>query len=192
MSSLLILGDTSGSVLLQAPAVAGSGTLTLPTTGGTVLSNKTPGCVLQVVANTNATPVSTSSTSTWSTTGLTGSITPSSASSKILVLVMQEIQVWSSGQPYATGLWQLLRTVSASSTVIYTPSSTSNGNVFSYDYGGSGINRYNPMPIHWLDSPNTTNAVTYTTQIKIGTNGGNVIGADSNSPSSIILMEIAG
>jgi hypothetical protein len=36
MSSLLILGDTSGSVLLQAPAVAGSGTLTLPTGTGTL------------------------------------------------------------------------------------------------------------------------------------------------------------
>jgi hypothetical protein len=36
MSSLTILGDTSGSVLIQAPAVAGSPTLTLPTTSGTV------------------------------------------------------------------------------------------------------------------------------------------------------------
>lgn len=31
MSSISIAGDTSGSILLQAPAVAGSGTLTLPT-----------------------------------------------------------------------------------------------------------------------------------------------------------------
>ncbi len=36
MSSISILGDTSGSVLLQAPAVAGSTTLTLPTTTGTL------------------------------------------------------------------------------------------------------------------------------------------------------------
>jgi len=36
MSSLTILGDTSGSVVLAAPAVAGSPTLTLPTTTGTV------------------------------------------------------------------------------------------------------------------------------------------------------------
>jgi hypothetical protein len=39
MSSLTILGDTSGSVILAAPAIAGSGTLTLPTTGGTILSS---------------------------------------------------------------------------------------------------------------------------------------------------------
>jgi hypothetical protein len=36
MSNLTILGDTSGSVVLQAPAVAGSPTLTLPTTTSTL------------------------------------------------------------------------------------------------------------------------------------------------------------
>jgi hypothetical protein len=36
MSSLTILGDTSGSVVLQAPAVSGSTTLTLPTQTGTL------------------------------------------------------------------------------------------------------------------------------------------------------------
>jgi hypothetical protein len=36
MSSLTILGDTSGSVLLQAPAVSGATTLTLPATTGTL------------------------------------------------------------------------------------------------------------------------------------------------------------
>jgi hypothetical protein len=41
MSNLTILGDTSGSVVLQAPAVAGSTTLTLPATTGTVVVNTT-------------------------------------------------------------------------------------------------------------------------------------------------------
>jgi hypothetical protein len=39
MSSISILGDTSGSVLLQAPAVSGSTTLTLPATTGTLSIN---------------------------------------------------------------------------------------------------------------------------------------------------------
>ncbi len=44
MSNLTILGDTSGSVVLQAPAVAGSTTLTLPATTGTVaLTNQVIG-----------------------------------------------------------------------------------------------------------------------------------------------------
>ena len=38
MSSLVIAGDTSGSVTLQAPAVAGSTVLSLPATSGTVLT----------------------------------------------------------------------------------------------------------------------------------------------------------
>jgi len=43
MSSLVINGDTSGSVTLAAPAVAGSNTITLPTTGGTVLTTASTG-----------------------------------------------------------------------------------------------------------------------------------------------------
>ena len=39
MSSLVVSGDTSGSVTIAAPAVAGSGTLTLPTTSGTILTS---------------------------------------------------------------------------------------------------------------------------------------------------------
>ena len=39
MSSVTISGDTSGSIILQAPAVAGSTTLTLPSTSGTVLTS---------------------------------------------------------------------------------------------------------------------------------------------------------
>jgi len=39
MSSVTISGDTSGSIILQAPAVSGSTTLTLPTTSGTVLTS---------------------------------------------------------------------------------------------------------------------------------------------------------
>jgi hypothetical protein len=37
MSSLTILGDTSGSVVLAAPAVAGSTTITMPATTGTMM-----------------------------------------------------------------------------------------------------------------------------------------------------------
>jgi hypothetical protein len=39
MSSVIIAGDTSGTVTLAAPAVAGTTTLTLPATTGTVMVN---------------------------------------------------------------------------------------------------------------------------------------------------------
>ena len=48
MSSVVISGDTSGSVTLQAPAVAGTTVLTLPATSGTVITG--PGGVTAVTA----------------------------------------------------------------------------------------------------------------------------------------------
>ena len=42
MSSVVISGDTSGSITLQAPAVAGSTTLTLPATTATLATLTTP------------------------------------------------------------------------------------------------------------------------------------------------------
>ena len=45
MSKLVLSGDTSGSVTLDAPAVSGTTTLTLPTTSGTVIASNTSGNV---------------------------------------------------------------------------------------------------------------------------------------------------
>jgi hypothetical protein len=39
LSSLVIAGDTSGTITLQAPAVSGTTTLTLPASSGTVMVN---------------------------------------------------------------------------------------------------------------------------------------------------------
>lgn len=39
MSAILITGDTSGTVTLQATAIAGTPTLTLPTVTGNILSS---------------------------------------------------------------------------------------------------------------------------------------------------------
>ena len=46
MSSVVISGDTSGSITLSAPAVAGSTTITLPAENGTLLSSVTPGTLV--------------------------------------------------------------------------------------------------------------------------------------------------
>jgi hypothetical protein len=42
MSAVVIAGDTSGTITLNAPAVAGTTTLTLPATTGTVLTSVSP------------------------------------------------------------------------------------------------------------------------------------------------------
>ena len=54
MSSLVIAGDTSGQVTIAAPAVAGTTTLTLPATTGTVLNDATVG-VCRAWVNFNGT-----------------------------------------------------------------------------------------------------------------------------------------
>jgi hypothetical protein len=56
MSSVVIAGDTSGSVTLDAPAVAGTTVLTLPATSGTL---NTSGAVNVVPAGTAAAPAIT-------------------------------------------------------------------------------------------------------------------------------------
>jgi hypothetical protein len=196
MSKVQLQGNVSGTGVftIASPNSNTDRTLTLPDNTGTVLTTASSlagltgvGKVLQVVQTTTSTGVTTTSTTVFSDTTLTASITPSSSSSRILVLVMQEVQVFNGGGPYATGLWRLLR----GATAIYAPSSNENGNIFAYDYGGSGINIYRPTPMIWLDSPSTTSSTTYKTQIRMGTNGGQQVNANVNSPASMTLLEIA-
>ena len=185
-SQITSVANTQLTGLIQAAQI-GSANATLITSGTLPGARLPAGSVLQVVQNTTATLASTTSSASFVDTTLTASITPTSATSQILVLIMQNIQVTNQGSPYATGKWQLLRGASA----IYTPYSTDNGNVFAYDYGGSGINVYRPTPITWLDSPNTTSSTTYKTQVKLGTNGGASIAANAGAVASITLLEIA-
>ena len=185
-AQIAAVSNTAITGLIQAAQI-GSANATLVTSGTLPKARLPAGSVLQVVQNTTSTIASTSSSASYVDTTLTASITPTSATSQILVLIMQNIQVTNQGSPYATGMWQLLRGASA----IYTPYSTDNGNVFAYDYGGSGINVYRPTPITWLDSPNTTSSTTYKTQVKLGTNGGASIAANAGAVASITLLEIA-
>jgi hypothetical protein len=53
MASVIISGDTSGSVTITAPAVAGTPTLTLPTTTGTILTTASTAVVTQAMLSTN-------------------------------------------------------------------------------------------------------------------------------------------
>jgi hypothetical protein len=56
MASFVIGGDTSGTVTFQAPSVAGSTTLTLPASTGTVITTATTGNALPGQINWNTTP----------------------------------------------------------------------------------------------------------------------------------------
>lgn len=133
------------------------------------------GAVLQVVNATYNTQVSTSSTS-YIDTGLSASITPTSSTSKILILVSQNLNVQSDNTIYLT--------INRESTAVY----TTFWPIASQTAGNLMINTFEQV----LDSPATTGLVTYKTQFRSRDLGETVVAQrESNAPSSITLMEIA-
>ena len=140
------------------------------------------GKVLQVVSAITSTEV-TVSTTTFTDSGLSLSITPTSATSKILVLTSQVFGVsQSNDSAFTPAALILLR----GSTTIYRPGNSSNGE------WSQGVTRKFTNPISYLDSPATTSATTYKTQVKLigSPSGGGVSAQGGTSESSIVLMEI--
>lgn len=134
------------------------------------------GAVLQVV-NYRKTDVFSTSSSSYVNTGLTASITPTSSTSKILVIIQGQARAYSPG----------------SGNNFFSPSLYKNGSEISnyYVQGGS----YNstdfrcPLLIQYMDSPATTSSITYTlymsalaSYVYLNSDGGS---------STITLMEIA-
>jgi len=184
MSSLTILGDTSGSVVLQAPAVAGSSTITLPTTGGTMRTTTTPGTILQVVNGTYGTQVE-ASFSSLTDLGLSATITPTSSSSKILILTSG----CACGVRNTATYWDLY---------LYRGSTYINTLI---NYIGANTSASGIIPIsvngNWLDSPATTSATTYSLKGLRTDGSGTCVfnlrtGNSVGSFASMTLMEIAG
>jgi hypothetical protein len=145
------------------------------------------GKVLQVVQASTATAVTVSST-TYTDTGLSGTITPTSSSSKILVLVNQQVYILATSGGTLTGSIQLLR----GATVVYEPQS--NEQLFGLANAPAG--RYDlqtMVPLTYLDSPATTSATTYKLQgALLLTSGGNQLNfqQDNTGRSVITLIEI--
>jgi hypothetical protein len=114
MSTLTLLGDTSGYSKLSAPAVAGDQTFTLPGTGGTLDRLNRAGNVLQVVnyqtgaLATGTTTIPVDDTIPQNTEGdeyMTLAITPISASSKLIIQVTGIFQS-SGASNFAVALFQ--------------------------------------------------------------------------------------
>lgn len=133
--------------------------------------------VLQVVSSSLATAV-TSSSSTWADTGLTATITPTSASNKILVVVHQNGVRKDNNT--AVGL-QLLRGASVIAVIALTAAQD----------GASGFQEVGTASISFEDTPATISATTYKTQFRSHNNIATASLQRNDCVSTITLMEIA-
>jgi len=147
------------------------------------------GQVLQVVSASYSTRTSYSSPGGWSATGLTATITPKFATSKILILVTQQMYQNVSNSQNNVGMGvQIVR----NSTAIW---STAGNYGAIYNYisvdSASGSREQAIVPsIVYLDSPATTSATTYLTNGIMG-NSGSLVFQDDSKISTITLLEIA-
>ena len=180
--SLVLSGSTSGSITLQEPAVAGTTVLDLPAVSGTILTTTSPkaGNVIQVVNATYSTST-TNSTQNYADTGLSASITPTSSSSKILILISHVGLSKSSASGDSAINIRLLRASTSIATLAtqlgYQNSATR------LDFSGF---------FSYLDSPSTTSSTTYKTQFA-NANTSAAVSVQSSSDTAIMtLLEIAG
>jgi hypothetical protein len=192
-------GDTIYSSSGSTPARLGIGsTGQVLTVAGGVPSWATPagggGKVLQVVSTTKTDTFTTSSTTFVDITGFSVSITPSSATSKIMVFTSLQDSGLADSNSATTRLMR-------DSTAIFVGDAASSRGQSSADVrGGIGSNRVGssqaPMT---LDAPATTSALTYKVQIRTLTAGSCFVNRGSvdtdnadhtRTASSITVMEI--
>ena len=152
-------------------------------TNGLTFNNATTqnsgGKVLQVVNATYSTAVTVNNSTTYVDTGLTATITPLFSTSKILVLVNQSV-----GKD----------TANIGTEVQILRGATNIGQVARYaGFNGTTASIYGySCSMTFLDSPATTSATIYKTQVaSTAASGGNSQAQPNGASSSITLMEIA-
>ena len=199
MSKVVIAGDASGTgtFTISAPNGNTDRTLVLPDEAGTMALQGGAGVgkVLQVVSVTKTDAFSTSSSSFVDVTGFAATITPSSATSKILVMVSAN----AGANPSGVAEFRLLR---GSSEILLADSASSRSRTSFTFYHGTGNNGAAGVGTNFLDSPSTTSATTYKITMRSNTGGQTVAvnrtqldsdgAGTSRSTSTITLMEIAG
>ena len=154
--------------------------LTADSTQATGMKWATPagggGKLLQLVSAVYSTSA-TNNTSTYADTGLSLSITPTLNTSKILVLVTQQVTKSSGNASSGVNMKLLRGATDLQTTLVLLKTGTAIENVGYYAHT-------------YLDSPATTSATTYKTQFANQANVSAVFAQENNNPSTITLMEI--
>ena len=187
-AGLVQTADTSGVLALQS-----NGTTALSTSGANVTiagtlttaaqsiakASMPTGSVLQVVSNTISSSQATGSTSFVAST-LIATITPSSATSKILIFLNGgQKDSSSSGNSIQTAMYRDIASAGYSSLslmegFLYNSSNPSGGHTFNY-----------------LDSPATTSSISYQPYYRLAGGSASVFFNAGSAVVSLTLMEIA-
>jgi hypothetical protein len=146
------------------------------------------GKIGQVLQQEYATAVQSSSTS-YADNGQTLAITPSATSSKILVMVETQIQVYgNNADSNYGGRWKIVRTPSGGSAVDAFINPDEMVRVFNGYTGNSYL--MTRMNITHLDSPSTTSEVTYKVQQRAVQTNIQITSQIGSGKSKLTLMEI--
>ena len=181
----LNLPDESGILFSDGSGVPGSAV-----TGQLASSNMPAGSVIQVVQTYKTNTFTRTATSEDDIPGMSVDITPSSASSKIMVMVTLN---WSSDG--SSNVWINLK---RGSTYLGRGTGGSRDNGFYSSNVGATDNRIvTPTNINYLDSPSTTSTINY--RIVVQSDNDNLFTVNTRainsfygSSSHITAMEIAG
>jgi len=154
--------------------------ITLSGDNGVTFPNATTqasaGQVLQVVNATSTTNNSTTG-STYVAAGLTAPITPKFSTSKILIIVNQNVYISAAGGE-------------AVFTIYKNGADLTSGNGFSDTYAGAS-DLIGQVPMVYLDSPATTSATTYAVYMKRTSSAATIQSSLRGTTNTITLMEIA-
>lgn len=168
------LGVGSNGEVLTADSTTATGLKWAAAAGG--------GKVLQVVQATYSSQTTISSTS-FTDSNLSCSITPSSTSSKILVLTSEGVNVTGN----ALVMTSHCRLVRGSTTIL------NKDYVLGMNLGSAFSDALQVSSIVYLDSPSTTSSTTYKTQYKIADNTSSVrlnLSGGNGNTAVMVLMEI--
>lgn len=204
--SLVLPGATSGQVTIDVPAVAGTNAITLPAstgtlalTGAAVTRSQLPaGSVLQVVSVAKTDTWSTTGGATWNDiTGLSATITPTSSTSKFLIIGSLNIAANAGAASLSFRYLRNSTVIGVGDSAGSRPQAT--GTFYAGDSAGTAP--IGTAALSFLDSPATASSITYKIQATSSTasvvyinrslrdNDGT--GYDARLISTLVIMEIS-
>jgi hypothetical protein len=170
----MALTQVASGLIASVSGASLTGTQTIPK------ATLPTGCILQVVSvNAGGTTTSSASSTYADISGLSVSITPSSSTSKVLVIVDV-----TGCKKETNNTYLALKLLRGSTSILDFEKEGGYNNLSTIqEFGGVGCS--------YLDSPATTSSTTYKVQLASVTNVGNVSVNNSAGYSSITVMEIA-